>query len=65
MLELACTHKELERLDMHKELALVIIGSAAPDGVVVDYGLKGIGLPFLQGFGRLHVVVAVHQHGLV
>ena len=65
MLKLTGAYQELERLDVHEQLTLIIIGSAAPDGIVMNYRLKGVGLPFLQRFGRLHIVVSVHQNGLV
>ncbi len=65
MLQLAGAYQELKSLDVHEQLTLVIVGSATPDGIVVDYRLKGVGLPFLQRFGRLHIVVSVHQNGLV
>ena len=64
MPELSCPDQILERLYMHEELPLVIVGTAAPDGIVMDYRLKRVGSPFIQRFGRLYIIMAIHQHRL-
>ena len=57
-----------EGFDVHEQLALVVVGAAAPDGLFsgsrirTDDRLERIGAPFLQRLGRLHVVMAIDQH---
>ena len=61
--ELAAAHQVLKGLDVHEQLALVVVGPAAPDGPVVDLRVEGIVVPFVQRLHWLDVVVAVDQHG--
>ena len=69
MAKFAATEEIFKSLDVHKELALVIIG---PSGVnrlltgriLLDHRFERISVPFLKRFRRLHVIVAVNQHGL-
>ena len=55
----------LEGLDMHECLSLVVIGASSPDCAVVDFRLERVGIPFLERFSRLYVVVAIDEDGLV
>ena len=48
---------------MHKELALVVVGSASPDGAVVNLRLKRVAVPLFKGFGRLDVVMTINKDG--
>ena len=61
--ELAAAHEVFEGLDVHEQLALVVVGSAAPDGFVVHLRVEGIVIPLVQRLHRLDVVVAIDQHG--
>ena len=54
----------LEGLEVHKQLAFIVIGPASPDSPVVDDRLERIAVPFLKRLGRLHVVMSVDQDGL-
>ena len=54
----------LERLGVHPQLALVVVGAAAPDTAVADDRLKRLGPPLAARIDGHHVVVAVHQYGL-
>ena len=62
--ELSAAHQVLKSLDVHEQLALVVVGTATPDGAVVHLRIEGIVLPHVQRLDRLNVVVAVNQHGL-
>ena len=64
MAELAAAQQVLEGLDVHEELALVVVGPAAPDGPVDHLRVKGIVRPLVQRLDGLDVVVAIDQHGL-
>ena len=48
---------------MSQHLALVIGGTAGPDPSVTDFGLERIAGPEVQRVHRLHVVMAVDEHG--
>ena len=70
MPERAAAEQVLKGLDVHKELALVIVGSASPDGflpggVGAEHRLERVRAPFFKRLGRLHVVVAVDEYGLL
>ena len=54
----------LECLKVHECLALVVIGTASPDGPVVYYRLERVAVPLLKGLRRLHIIVAIDQDGL-
>ena len=62
--------QELEGLQVHEQLALVVVRAAGVDGflpggrVLGEDRLERIGAPLLQRLRRLHVVVAVHEHRL-
>ena len=64
MLELLGLYKIFKSLDVHEQLALVVVGASSPDSPVVDFGLERIGIPLLQRLGRLDIVVAVNHNGL-
>ena len=57
-----------EGFDVHEQLALVVVGAAAPDGVFsrggirTDDRLERVRAPFLQRLSRLHVVMAIDQY---
>ena len=61
--ELAAAHQIFKGLYVHEQLALVVVGPAAPDGAVMDLRIKGVVVPLVQRLHRLDVVVAVDQHG--
>ena len=65
VLEQSVPYKVLESLHMHKSLALVIIGTASPDGSVVDFRLERIRIPFFERFCRLHIIMTVNQCRLI
>ncbi len=46
---------------MRQVLALVIAGAASENGTFDDTRLEGGSLPQIEGFGRLHIVVAVND----
>ena len=62
MLQATFAHHELESLDMHEELSLIIICSTGIDCTVSDFRLKRIRVPELDRIYRLHVIMAVHQN---
>ena len=64
VVQLPCADEELERLDVHEELALVVVCAAAPDGPVMYDGLEGVCAPLIQRLRRLDIVVPVDQDGL-
>ena len=49
---------------MHEGLALVVVGTAAPDLAVLDDGLERLCVPELYGIHGHHIVVAIDQHSL-
>ena len=49
--------------DVGEDLSLVISRTARMDAPILDSGLKGRCSPTCQRLRRLHVVVAVDQHG--
>ena len=53
----------LGRLEVHEQLALVVADAAGEDAPVLVARLERRADPLVVGVGRLHVVVAVHQHG--
>ena len=58
-------HREmrLDRQDLGEVLALVVADAARVDPAIADRRLEGRADPGLQRVRRLHVVVAVEQHG--
>ena len=62
--------QELESLQVHEQLALVVVRAAGVDRflpggrVLGEDRLERIRAPLLQRLRRLHVVVAVHEHRL-
>jgi hypothetical protein len=52
----------LERLGVHPQLALVVVGAAAPDTPVLDNRLERFRAPLVARVHGHHVVVAVDQH---
>ncbi len=54
----------LERLGVHPQLALVVVGAAAPDTAVADDRFERLGPPLAARIDGHHVVVAVDQYGL-
>ena len=67
--ELPGAEQVLEGLDVHEQLALVVIGPAGIDGLLPRRGvrrddrLKGVGPPLLQRLRRLDVVMAIDEDG--
>ena len=55
--------QRLERLDVDVDLALVVGRAAAEEIAVAHRGLEGGTGPEIERLGRLHVVMAVNQHG--
>ena len=53
----------LERLHVHPQLSLVVHGPAREHLAVPDRGLEWRRRPELERLGRLHIVVAVDEHG--
>jgi hypothetical protein len=53
----------LDGQELGQVLALVVGRAAAVQAAVADLGLERRAGPGVQGVGRLHVVVAVHEHG--
>ena len=63
MLESSLTHHELKGLDMHEKLSLVIVCSTGIDRSIADLRLKRIRVPEFDRVYRLHVIMAVNEHG--
>ena len=53
----------LERLGVHPQLPLVVVGAAGPNAAVLDDGLERVGPPLGTRVDGHDVVVAVDQHG--
>ncbi|OPZ99027.1 MAG: hypothetical protein BWY71_01096 [Planctomycetes bacterium ADurb.Bin412] len=49
---------------MGEQLAFVISSAAGINKAVPEVGFKRIGLPLVEGIGRLDIVVAVQNHPL-
>ena len=68
--ELAGAQQEFEGLDVHEQLALVVVGATAVDSLLTGgwilryHGLEGVRAPFLQRLRGLYVVMAVYQYRL-
>ena len=62
-------HHGFKRLHVHEELPFVVAGAACENGALgmqlrlLDHRLEGRVVPQVDGVGRLHVVMSVHQHG--
>ena len=63
VLQQAVPQEVFEGLHVHECLALVVIGTASPDGSVVDYRLERVAVPFLERLCRLYVIMAIDQYG--
>src|ERR1022692_2492252 len=55
--------QRFDGLHVHVHLAFIVRGAASIDVAVAHGRLEGRAVPFFQRIGRLHVVVAVAQHG--
>ena len=55
--------QRLERLDLRDHLALVVDRAAGVEIAVALGGLEGRREPLVERVGRLHIVVAVDEHG--
>ena len=53
----------LDRSEVHQHLAFVVDRAATENLAVAHFSLEGRRVPELERVGRLHVVVAVDQHG--
>ena len=62
MLESTLAYHELESLDMHEELSLVIVCSTCVNSSIADLRLERIRVPELDRIYRLNVIVAVNEH---
>jgi hypothetical protein len=52
----------LQGFHVHVELALVVGAATGVDHAVLHHGFKRRAVPEVHWVGRLHIVVAVHQH---
>ena len=70
MPELAAGKQVFEGLDVHEQLAFVIVCPAPPDGVLAgggirsDYRFEGICAPEFEWLRRLNVIMPVYEHCL-
>ena len=61
-------HHGFKRFDVHEELAFVVAGATSEDGALgmqlrlLDHRLESRAVPQVDGVGRLHVVMSIHQH---
>ena len=68
--ELAAGKQVFEGLDVHEQLAFVIVCPASPDCILAcgriraDHRLEGISAPEFERLRGLHVVMPVNQYGL-
>ena len=63
MLQTALAHHELEGLDVHEKLSLVVIRSTRIDCPVTDFRLERIGVPQFDRIHRLDIIMAVNEYG--
>ena len=61
MLQRTLANHKLECLDVHEELALVIVCTTRIDCSVTDLWLERIRMPEFDRVNRLNVVVAVNE----
>ena len=60
--QLPRSHERLERLGVHVELPLVVVGTAAPDAPFLHDRLERLRPPLVHRVFGHHVIVAVHEH---
>ena len=59
----ALVRQDLDRFQEREQLALVVDDTACEEDAVAHGGLEGRALPEFERLGRLHVEMAVHEHG--
>ncbi len=62
-LAVVCLEEGFESFDFHPELAFVVDRAAGIDVVIPLGRLKGRSVPLVEGFGRLDVIMRIHEDG--
>ena len=62
MFESTLTYHELESLDMHEKLSLVVISSTCIDGSITNLRLERIRMPQFDRIDRLNVIMTIDEH---